>query len=69
VIITLLIRGKMKTKRDWTTVLIPTVLMPLLLLNMILMVAKIQTGITEDDLKRLEIAKKENRIVFFWEAL
>jgi len=59
----------MKTKRDWTTVLIPTVLMPLLLLNMILMVAKIQTGITEDDLKRLEIAKKENRIVFFWEAL
>ena len=59
----------MKTKRDWTTVLIPTVLMPLLLLNMILMVVKIQTGITEDDLKRLEMAKKENRIVFFWEAL
>jgi len=59
----------MKTKRDWTTVLIPTVLIPLLLFNMILMVAKIQTGITEDDLKRLEIAKKENRIVFFWEVL
>ena len=59
----------MKTKRDWTTILIPTVLIPLLLLNMILMVAKIQTGITEDDLKRLEIAKKENRIVFFWEEL
>jgi len=33
------------------------------------MATKIQTGITEDDLKRLEIAKKENRIVFFWEAL
>jgi len=59
----------MKTKRDWTTVLIATVLIPLLLLNMILMAAKIQTGITEDDLKRLEIAKKENRIVFFWEEL
>jgi len=57
----------METKRDWTTVLIPTVLILLLLFNMILMVAKIQTGITEDDLKRLEIAKKENRIVFFWE--
>ena len=59
----------MKTKRDWTTVLIPTVLITLLLINMILMVAKIQTGITEDDLKRVEIAKKENRIVFFWEEL
>jgi len=59
----------METKRDWTTVLIPTVLILLLLINMILMVAKIQTGITEDDLKRLEIAKKENRIVFFWEEL
>jgi len=59
----------METKRDWTTVLIPTVLILLLLINMILMAAKIQTGITEDDLKRLEIAKKENRIVFFWEAL
>ena len=59
----------METKRDWTTVLIPTVLITLLLINMILMVAKIQTGITEDDLKRLEIAKKENRIVFFWEEL
>ena len=60
---------QMKTKRDWKTVLIPTVLIPLLLLNMILMVAKIQTGITEDDLKRLEIAKKENTIVFFWGEL
>ena len=58
-----------KQRTDWAMVLIPAVLITLLLINMVLMVAKIQTGITEDDRKRLEIAKKENRIVFFWEEL
>lgn len=58
-----------KQRTDWAMVLIPAVLVTLLLVNMVLMVAKIQTGITEDDRKRLEIAKKENRIVFFWEEL
>lgn len=60
---------KTKQRTDWAMVLIPAVLVTLLLVNMVLMVAKIQTGITEDDRKRLEIAKKENRIVFFWEEL
>ena len=59
----------METKRNWTRILIPSVLIPLLLINMVLMVAKIQTGITENDRKRAQIAKEENRIVFFWEEL
>ena len=50
-------------------ILIPAVLVTMLLINMVLMVAKVQTGFTDDDRKRLEIAKKENRIVFFWEEL
>jgi len=58
-----------KQRTDWAVVLIPAVLLTLLLINMFLMVAKVQTGITDDDRKRLEIAKKENRIVFFWEEL
>ena len=58
-----------KQRTDWAMVLIPAVLVTLLLINMVLMVAKIQTGFTDDDRKRLEIAKKENRIVFFWEEL
>ncbi len=59
----------MKPKRDWAMVLIPSILIPLLLINMVLMVTKIQTGVTEDDRKRAQIAKEENRIVFFWEEL
>lgn len=58
-----------KQRTDWAMILIPVVLLTLLLINMVLMVAKIQTGITDEDRKRLEIAKKENRIVFFWEEL
>lgn len=56
-----------KQRKDWAMVLIPAVLVTLLLINMVLMVVKIQTGITEDDRKRAQIAKEENRIVFFWE--
>tara|TARA_R100000995_G_scaffold46820_1_gene22189 strand:- start:390 stop:575 length:186 start_codon:yes stop_codon:yes gene_type:complete len=58
-----------KQKTDWAMILIPAVLVTMLLINMVLMVAKVQTGFTDDDRKRLEIAKKENRIVFFWEEL
>ena len=60
---------KTKQRTDWAMILIPAVLVTMLLINMVLMVAKIQTGITDEDRKRLEIAKKENRIVFFWEEL